>query len=268
MREPFRVARDTYMLPATLPVPNMGVQYLNPLLMLGQEPLLVDTGAAALREEYLQALFSLVEPADVRWIFLSHDDRDHTGGLLRLLELCPSARVITSFQGVNRITKEHPLPLDRMVFANVGESVHIGDRSLHLFRPPLFDSPATRGFWDDRTGVCYTVDAFGAVTPDYAEHVTDLNPDDYREGFHWLNRANTPWLSLVDPDKLAQVVKQVHALTPSALLSYHGPAATAEHVDRLCELLLTIPIGEAVRFPSKEDFAATAALATASAPGE
>lgn len=255
MRDAVLIAPETYALPATLPVPGRGVQYMNPLLIRGSEPLLVDTGAAVLSTEYFDALTAIIDLDDVRWIFISHDDRDHTGGLLRLLELCPQAKVITSFQGVNRIGKEHELPLDRLVFANVGDNVDIGDRTLHLMRPPLFDSPATRGFFDDRTGLYYAVDAFGAVTPDYAEHVQDVPRDVYRDGFYWLNRANTPWLELVDPAKMAAVVDKIHALSPSVVASYHGPMAVGTLVDWMFDLLLTIPVGAEMRFPTREELA-------------
>jgi flavorubredoxin len=255
IRDPVRIAAETYLLPATLPVPGRGLQYLNPMLVRGAEPLLVDTGAAVLGDEYFAAVGQLIDLGDVRWIFVSHDDRDHTGGLLRLLELCPRARVITSFQAVNRMTKEIRLPLDRMVFADVGDSVPIGDRSLRLVRPPMFDSPATRGFWDDRTGVYYAVDAFGAVTPGYQEFVTDGRRADYHAGFDWLNRANTPWLALVDPAKLAAVVGAIRALRLGVLASYHGPVAVGPEVEWLCDLALTIPV-EQVEFPSLDAVAA------------
>ncbi|MGD9619217.1 MAG: MBL fold metallo-hydrolase [Mycolicibacterium sp.] len=260
--EPALIAPDTFVLPATLPVPGRGVQYVNPFLIRGAEPLLVDTGAAVLAEEYFSSLGSLIDLEDIRWIFISHDDRDHTGGLLRLLDLCPSARVLTSFQAVNRMTKETPLPLDRMEFVEIGCSVSIGDRRLHVMRPPLYDSPATRGFFDDRTGVYYAVDAFGAVTPQYHQLVDEVSPTAYRDGFYWLNRANTPWLELVEPAKLQAVVGDVRALDPSVIATTHGPVVTGSAVSRVLELMCTIPT-QPVAFPSKEDLAATQALQAA-----
>jgi flavorubredoxin len=259
MHDTALVAPDTFVLPATLPVPGRGVQYVNPLLIRGAEPLLVDTGAAVLSDEYFTALESLIDLDDVRWIFVSHDDRDHTGGLLGLLEMCPSARVLTSFQAVNRITKETPLPLERIEFAEIGDSVSIGDRCLHLVRPPLYDSPSTRGFWDDRTGLYYAADAFGAVTPQYYELVDDAPQADYVDGFYWLNRANTPWLELADTTKMQMVVNRVRAIDPSVIASAHGPVAVGSPVGWLLDLLLTIPT-EPVTFPSKDDLAAEQAL--------
>ena len=55
--------------------------YINSMVILGKEPVIVDTGTPANRKQWLDDVFSLVEPEDVRWIFLSHDDVDHTGNL-------------------------------------------------------------------------------------------------------------------------------------------------------------------------------------------
>jgi len=96
--EPYRIADRTHVIPLTLPIPSRGLLYLNPLVILGREPVIVDTGPAMLRQEYLDAVFSVVEPEDVRWIFLSHDDRDHAGNVMLLLDLCRNARLVTNFQ--------------------------------------------------------------------------------------------------------------------------------------------------------------------------
>ena len=56
---------------------------LNSLVIRGKEPVVVDTGFAHSRDEFLADVFSVVEPDDIRWVFISHDDVDHTGNLER-----------------------------------------------------------------------------------------------------------------------------------------------------------------------------------------
>jgi flavorubredoxin len=53
-------------------------------------------------------LSGTIDPADVRWIWLTHPDRDHTGGLYDLLEAAPQARVVTTFLGVGILSTERP----------------------------------------------------------------------------------------------------------------------------------------------------------------
>src|SRR4051812_34120857 len=97
---PFEVAPDVFVVPFHVPfaMPGVGGRvYFQPMVIRGAEPILVDTGGHWFRDAYLKAVFSLVAPEDVRWIFLSHEDGDHAGGVSELLERCPRARLITSF---------------------------------------------------------------------------------------------------------------------------------------------------------------------------
>ena len=55
----------------------------------------------------------IVEPEDVRWIFLSHDDVDHTGNLDEALAACPNAKVVCNWAMVERHTNCFEFPLDR-----------------------------------------------------------------------------------------------------------------------------------------------------------
>jgi glyoxylase-like metal-dependent hydrolase (beta-lactamase superfamily II) len=55
----------------------------------------VATGAPLFRERWLESVGSVVDPADVRWVFLSHDDGDHIGNLASILDVAscgPSIR--------------------------------------------------------------------------------------------------------------------------------------------------------------------------------
>src|SRR5205085_7555138 len=165
MEDPIHVAEDTWVLPTPFPLP-LGILYINTMVIKGAEPVLIDTGAPVFREEYLSRAFNLVDPEDVRWIFLSHDDRDHSGNLMQVLDLCPNARLVTNFTGIGRMGEEWDLPLHRVLIANNGDRFDVGDRELVAIRPPFFDSPATRGLFDTTTRVSFSADAFGAVVPE------------------------------------------------------------------------------------------------------
>ncbi len=41
--------------------------------------MLIDTGIAVDGEEFIEALSSVIGPAALRWLWLIHDDADHTG---------------------------------------------------------------------------------------------------------------------------------------------------------------------------------------------
>jgi hypothetical protein len=57
-------------------------------------------------------------------------------------------RSVTNFFSVQRLGLEKPgLPLHRMRWLEPGDCLDAGDRTLHLFRPPIFDGPTMRGLY-------------------------------------------------------------------------------------------------------------------------
>ncbi|MBI5967166.1 MAG: MBL fold metallo-hydrolase, partial [Deltaproteobacteria bacterium] len=96
---PQLVAPDTYVIRQLTgegtPAP-MNV-YVNSLVINGREPVIVDTGTVSNREGWMRDVFSIVDPKDVRWIYLSHDDPDHTGNLRQALAACPNATLVTNW---------------------------------------------------------------------------------------------------------------------------------------------------------------------------
>ena len=115
--------------------------YLNSAVIQGAEPVIVDTGSARNRDQWLQDVFGLVEPEDVRWVFLTHDDSDHTGNLSQVMDACPNATLVCSWTLVERFSNAYEFPLRRCRWLNDGESLDAGDRTLVALRPPVYDPP-------------------------------------------------------------------------------------------------------------------------------
>ncbi|HWH34944.1 MAG TPA: MBL fold metallo-hydrolase, partial [Acidimicrobiales bacterium] len=220
---PVPIAPDTFLIPNLVPAdPGTFVQ-VNSLLVRGAEPTIVDTGAPIHRELWLEKVFSLVDPADVRWIFLSHDDGDHTGSLHEVLEACPRATLVTNFFATERLNLERTLPLDRLMWRDPGESFETADRRFQLVVPPIFDGPTTRALYDERTGVLWSVDSFAALTTGAVHDVGDLPRDLYDESFHMFNSLVSPWHQWLDPVAYNRHVDTVEALHPRVVASAHGP---------------------------------------------
>jgi flavorubredoxin len=182
------------------------------------------------RAHWLEQVISVVDPDDVKWIFVSHDDGDHIGSLHEMLELAPNARLVVNFFITERLALERALPVERMIRVEPGESFDAGDRRLQLVRPPVFDGPTTRGLFDERTGVLWAVDAFAAATTGAVHHQEDLPPDLYAETFRVFNSLVSPWHQWLDPVAYARHADSVQALGPRVVASGHGPILTGDAI--------------------------------------
>ena len=159
--EPTEIAPDTFVIHDHHGEGQAPVSVaLNTMVIRGAEPVVVDTGVADNREQYLADVFSLVEPDDIRWVFISHDDIDHTGNLNALMELAPNATLVVNWFMAERMGGALEVPPTRQRWVGDGERIDVGDRTLLAVRPPIFDSPTTRGLFDPTTGVYWSSDSF------------------------------------------------------------------------------------------------------------
>ncbi|HEX8825863.1 MAG TPA: MBL fold metallo-hydrolase [Archangium sp.] len=255
MPAPYRIADETYAIPILRHAPPFGIAHFNSFLIRGRESILVDTGALKEHDEWQQHLWSLVDPKDLHWVLLTHDDREHAGNLMYVLEKCPRAKVVMNWFSFLRLADDNlDIPMDRMHLVNSGESVNIGGRGFGVLRPPLFDSPATVGFFDLQTGVYFSADCFGSPTPTFVEDVADAPKESVRRNFYAFNRANEPWCQYVDTRKYTAELEKVRKLDARVLASGHAPAARGDSIPWFLELMADLPAMEPFEGLTQADF--------------
>jgi flavorubredoxin len=251
---PLKIADDTYLI-QQIQEAAIGplYVYLNSLVINGREPVIVDTGTPANREQWLKDVFSIVDPGDVRWIFLSHDDVDHAGNLPQIMEACPNATLITTWFFTERHTCDFNFPLDRCRWVNAGQSWKAGDRTLTAVVPPLFDSPVTRGLYDDRTGVYWAVDSFATPLPGPMDDIAQLDTEAWHQGVAMFNCMNSPWFQMLDPAKFEKHVDKVQSLELSTVASCHSPVIRGSNIDAAFNLIRSLPGMEPPPQPQQAD---------------
>ena len=240
MREPRRVTPDTYAVLTDFPAAHFGTLPMHWYFLEGKEPVLVDTGMPREREQFLAALRSLVDPAEIRWVFLTHDDNDHSGNLGQVMELAPQARLVVPFLGLARLGDTHEFPLERILLVNPGQSFRAGDRELVVVAPPAWDSPATHCLYDPAGSVLFAADSLGALLPAPAAELEEVPETAFWQGFQMFASAISPWLHLADQGKLEARLAGLRALQPKVVLSSHGPVVRGR-TDALLDALAAVP---------------------------
>jgi flavorubredoxin len=225
MFDPYPATPEIDVLPSYFPIPVLGILPINSFVLKAAEPVLVDTGQPLLSEEFLGQLSSVIEPADLRWLWLTHADPDHTGCLYRFLDMAPNLRVVTTFLGLGKLSVSQPLPLDRVYLLNPGQGLRVGDRTLTALRPPTFDAPETTGFYDPKSGVLFSADSFGALMSEPVANAADIPADGLREGLVKWTTVDSPWLHMIEPARFTDTLDRIRALAPKVILSSHLPMA-------------------------------------------
>ncbi|HVC22874.1 MAG TPA: MBL fold metallo-hydrolase [Candidatus Dormibacteraeota bacterium] len=256
---PTQVAEDTYVIHEVQHALGQPLSvYINSAVILADEPILVDTGSLRNRRGWLEDAFALVAPEDVRWVFISHEDADHVGNLEQVMDQCPRATLICNWALIERHTNAFDFPLDRCRWLDEGSFFDAGDRRMSVVRPPLYDSPTTRGLLDSKTGVLWAVDAFATPVPgglgatSTAAYVSDLDGDFWAHGMTmFAHNALAPWLRLVDRQRFSEEVQRTADLGVSTIISAHSPAIAGGDIEQALTLMRELPDAECPPAPDQ-----------------
>lgn len=247
------IAPSLSVLPSLFPVPVLGTVPVNAYLVRGEQPYLVDTGILAEGEAFLSELERLIDPSELEWIFLTHDDADHIGALHALLERAPRAKLVTNFLGLGKLGLFRPVMPQRVRLLNPGERLDLGDRTITAARPPVFDAPETTVFHDSRLDALFCADCFGCALEEVPPSANDLPDQTLLEAQLLWATLDSPWIHAVDRSRFHFSVAEVARNDPAWILSAHLPPAH-QMTGQLCRNLWQAP--EHVQFigPSQDAF--------------
>ena len=260
-----RLHPDLVVLTQAAPVPGRGFLPIASYLLLGKQPVLVDTGAARNRAGFIEALESVLDPKDLAWIVVTHADDDHTGALELLLERAPKARL-----AMNWITT-----------GKLGGDLRPADAARHLGeprrgarrrrpRPPRATPPdVRRPVHDDVLRLeeprALHVRRVRRVRAGDGRDVRCVDEKAVLEGMSVFCRANSPWLADVRPDRYETSLKAYADLEISWLLSGHLPPVAAPSAGRVIARAASFPLEGRVAAPGQQALAAALAHAAAAA---
>lgn len=262
METPRTITSDITILPSYLPLPGLGVLPVNAFVLKARQPVLIDTGLHQDAPAFMDALESVIDPQDIRWLYLTHPDADHIGSLATVLERAPNATLVTTYLGLGILTLTRDVPMDRVYLLNPGESLDIGDRSISVLRPPTFDNPATTAFYDNKSGAMFSSDCFGALLQAPAEEAQEIAVDDLRQGQLTWATVDAPWLHKVDRGRFAAELNTIRQVEPELVLSAHLPPARSM-TGRMLDSLYAAPESPEFVGPNQAAMAAMLAQMTA-----
>ena len=229
-----RVNDDVTVLNDYLEVPGLGFLPVNAFVLHAAQPVVIDTGLGLPDRNFLE---QLGVGDSTRQTSAGSGSPTRIGITPAACSSCstspPNARLITTFAAAGIMSTERPLPMDRLYFLNPGQSLDVGDRTLTAFRPPLFDNPATVGFFDDSSGSCFSSDCFGAPLSSAedasADDVRDIGADDLAGRQRLWASVDSPWVSTADPVKFSLTVDPLAEFGPEHHLQHPPPARDRPH---------------------------------------
>jgi flavorubredoxin len=236
----YQVVPDVEAILSHFPIPKMGVLPVNAFVIKAEEPVLVDTGMGIESEEFIKTLQSIIDPQDLKWIWLTHDDADHTGSIKKVLEIAPNARLVAHALAALRMSTAWQVPMHRVYWLNPDESIQVGDRKLTAIKPPLFDNPTTIGFYDDKSQTFFSADFFGAILPEPVQNAGEISEENLVQGMIGWATADSPWVHNVLPGEFQKALEKIRRIAPKLVCSAHLPPAQGK-TEQFLKVLAEVP---------------------------
>jgi flavorubredoxin len=247
-----KVAPDVTTFSGFFPIGPLGILPANAHFIHARDPILVDTSGVAFRADFLEELTRIIDPADLKWIYVSHTDLDHIGNLEAVMALAPNAKVVLPGLGAAKMSLREGFDMSRLMPLDHGQRLDLGDRELVLLKPPTYDAPETTGFFDTRTRVLFSVDSFGALL-DAPYEATEAIPEaTLRDGMTTWAGIDAPWLGMVDKARLGALLGDIEKLDPSAIISGHLPATSGRMIHKVLGNMLGSLSEDRFKHPDRE----------------
>ena len=260
MLPPYEVTPSVHVLPAYVPVPGVGHIPINAFLVRGEQPYLVDSGMFPDADAMVASIGALLPFEELRWIYLTHTDPDHIGALHPLLERATNAKLVTTFLAMAKLGLYRAVPPDRIHLLNPNERLRLGDRTLSVLKPPLFDAPETTIFHDDALGALFSSDFCGAPMPTPVRSLDEVTPDAIEGAQLAWSAVDSPWIHDVDRVEFRRSLRELAAWDPEWIFSTHLPPARRK-MREFAATLERAPDGERFRGPDQQAFLAMIAQA-------
>ncbi len=224
------IAADVFRI-STL-IPEFDLQF-NQFLVRDDEPLLYHTGMHGLFPQVKEAVATLINPVDLRWIGFSHFEPDECGSLNEWLEVAPSAQAVTSEVGaivyIGDFASREPRAMANDEVLSTGTHRFRLRHTPHL--PHGWDASM---LFDEASGVLFCSDLFhqlGDVEPITESSVIERFRNtllNYQEGPLANYMPYTP--------NTETYLSQLAQLQPSVCATMHGSTYVGDGATALTEL--------------------------------
>ncbi len=189
----------------------------NAYLIMDKKITLVDTVKHYLFDEMIARIKEIVDPSKIDYIISNHVEMDHSGSILKLLEICPNATIITSTRGEKGLRLHYKKDLNFKV-VNSGDTLNIGKRTLHFVHIPMVHWPDSMVTYIPSDKLLLPNDAFG-------QHIaTEQRFDDEIEWGILKEEAAKYYANIVMPygDQVKKALEAVGGLDIDMIAPGHG----------------------------------------------
>jgi flavorubredoxin len=188
---------------------------------------IVDTVKERFWDEYITKIKTLVDPLEIDYIIANHTEPDHSGCLLKLLEVAPNATVVGSGNAIRYLKDIMDIDFPHLIIKD-GQTLNLGNKSLQFIGASNLHWPDTIYTYLEEDKILFTCDSFGCHFCN--ENMFDDNVGDFNDAFkYYYDVILKPFSKF-----MLRAIERIKLLDISVICPGHGPvlrSAWKKYVD-------------------------------------
>lgn len=197
-------------------VTHRGTTY-NAYLIVDDKVALIDTVKEPFLPVMLQHIEEIIEPEKIDYIISNHTEPDHSGSLMKILEIVENAELIASELGKKGLRRYYK---DDLTCTTINEkpAVSLGTKTLEFVATPMVHWPDSMVTYIPEEKILLSNDAFG-------QHLaTSKRFDDEVESSVVMEEAETYYANIVMPlwQSVSRAFKSLSGLEIEMIAPSHG----------------------------------------------
>ncbi len=211
---------------------SRGTTY-NAYLVLGEKKVLVDTVKASFFEEMSARIESVLPPSEIDYIISNHAEMDHSGSLLKTVELINPEKVFCSKNGADALKRHFGPNLDLTV-VKTGDKLDLGGKTIGFIETRMLHWPDSMFSYLHEDCILFSQDAFGmhlATTKFFDDEIDDFILETEAEKYY----AN---ILMPYSDLVLKLIEQLPSLGLEfkMLATDHGPIWRGKGIPKIISL--------------------------------
>jgi flavorubredoxin len=188
----------------------------NSYFINAQKKTIVETAKEKFKDEYLEKVKSVVNPAEIEYIICNHTEPDHSGSVKHLLKIAPQATVVGSGQALNYLSEMIETPFKSLKVKD-GDVLDLGNKKIKFIGAPNLHWPDSMYSYLEEDKILFTCDSFGAHFC-HDEMFDDL-VGDYSEAFkYYFDVILKPFSKF-----MVRAIEKIRPLDINVICNGHGP---------------------------------------------
>ncbi|EFK06922.1 putative Nitric oxide reductase [delta proteobacterium NaphS2] len=164
----------------------------------------------------------LADVARVDYIVSHHAEQDHSGSIAMVLKRFPDAKVVVTEKAKGMLMDLLKIPEEAIVTVEDGETLSLGDKTLHFVQTPWVHWPETMVTYLKEDKILFSCDFFGSHIATTDLFVTDQGRV-YEAAKRYFAEIMMPFRSAIEKDLKKLEVYDIQMIVPSHGQIYDQP---------------------------------------------